>query len=171
MVPDWVSWVGAHDLGQAKVGQQRPVRFGQQDVAGLDVTVHHPLAMGIVQGGGHLCNDRGDLVGRHGRPKQFVEGAGVNVFHDQVGHAVLLAVVHDDQDVGVPQLGDRPGLLPKALDEGLVLVGEVGRQDLHGHVAFQRRLVGLEHRAHAPLADLLQDLISAQSLADDAVHT
>jgi hypothetical protein len=46
----------------------------------------------------------------------------------------------------------------------------MGRQDFDGHVAIHRGLVRLEDSGHPALADLLQQSVGAQRLADVLIH-
>ena len=71
----------------------------------------------------------------------LAERAAGQVLEDQVGLAVLLAPVVDPQDVRVVEGGDGPGLGPEPLEEGLV-AGQGGVEDLDGHLALERDVVG-----------------------------
>jgi hypothetical protein len=47
-----------------EVSDQHVALGGEQDVLGLDVAVHHAVAVGVVEGGGRLAADAHRLVDR-----------------------------------------------------------------------------------------------------------
>jgi hypothetical protein len=74
------------------------------------------------------------------------------------------ADVVNGNDVGVmAELGHRLGFAVEALDRLLrgILPGD---EDLQGDGAVQLRVEGLVDDAHAPAADLLEDLVRAEGL-------
>jgi len=75
----------------------------------------------------------------------------------------MLPVVEDGQDVGVHEPGDGLGLLLEPRAE-VLLVDEVGRQDLDRHMAAQGGLHSLVDERHAALPDPLHDLVGAEAL-------
>ena len=102
-----------------------PVSAGHEQVAGLDVAVDDPGAVGVVEAVAGVAHDPhrvGDLesllVAQHVRARRPVD-----VLHDDevaVGGTVLARVEHL-HDVRVLQLGRRQRLAPEARDEVLVL--------------------------------------------------
>ena len=88
-----------HRLGQAEVGDPDGPLDVQQQVRRLDVAVQDPLAVGVVQGLGHLEADPRDLLGevparlptgsssRRGRPRRAARrlGGGLAVIGLGVG--------------------------------------------------------------------------------------
>jgi hypothetical protein len=93
-------------------------------------------------------------------PEQLLEGDPLHVLH----HDVVLRHVVDLHDVGVGQDARGLRLAPEAPQ---VLLARVAREvlrahGLDGHRAAHQRVVGAEHAAHGPLADLVADLVAAE---------
>ncbi len=70
--------------------------------------MHHALAMGSVEGGGHVDGDRRRPVGVQPAfgPQDVGQAPPFDVLHDDEGGAVLLALVEDADDVLMVQAGD-----------------------------------------------------------------
>src|SRR3990170_7707971 len=95
----------AHDLGEAEIRQKRPIRLWQQDVAWLDVPVDDTLLMRVVKSGGHLLDDVRHVTEGHEATQTVGESPRLDVLHDDVRRPILLAILEDDQDVGMPETG------------------------------------------------------------------
>ena len=106
-----------------------------QNVLGLDVAVHHALAVCVVERVGHLA---GQLYGRddgqHALALQPVaQRLALDEGHDVVEEAVRLAGVVERDDVRVREAGGDFDLEEEAL--GAERSGKLGPQHLDGHVA------------------------------------
>jgi hypothetical protein len=158
-----------HKLGDAEIGQHRPVRRRHQHVGGFDVAMDHTTRMGIIQRSQQAPYQPQRLSRRHGRPKPVAEcGAPFDIVRREVEQAILLAIVIDRQNVMVLQLGDRAGL---TLETRLELRIGVIVHDLDGDKAIQRGLVGFVDRGHAAATDDLDQMILAQAfIAQVIVH-
>jgi len=154
---------GVAGPGHAEVGHLDAAVRRQEDVPGLDVAVDDTAAVGGVERLGDLscylgCSTRQELalglddVAQGPPPDQL--------HHHEVG-AVLLAPVVDRHYVGMAQVGDRPGLLAEASDEGVRLRIPVV-QDLDGHLAVEETIPSLEHIRHAAPRDLRGQLVTTQ---------
>jgi hypothetical protein len=104
-------------------------------------------------GGGHVGGDAGGPLRIDGAvgTDDVRDGAAVDVLHDDVVGAPLLAPVVDAHDVGVVQVGRGLGLTAEAGHERRV-GGELREQDLDGHQAIEQavaREVDLGHAAAA----------------------
>src|SRR5262249_10948521 len=151
-------------LGQAEVHQVRAARVVEQDVRWLDVTVYHPLLMGVLERVGHGGDQLGRLARRLATGGQDVgEGQPLDEGADQVGDAVVLADVVHRYDRRVPQPRDAAGLAEEAVEVGAV--GQVPRAgDLDSDGAVQQRVARLVDRPEAAGADRLDQF----KLADGA---
>jgi hypothetical protein len=106
-----VTPIAEQQLGDPEVGEHRPVGTRQQHVGRLDVAVHDPLAVRVGEAGKDLYAELQRPVRRHRLADQVGQAAAVlDVGHDEVEMAFLLAVVVDGDDVGVLEAGDRARL-------------------------------------------------------------
>ena len=167
---------GAHDLagrgerhlvgdaGDAEVGDLDAAVGRDQQVAGLDVAVHEAGGVGGLQRRRGLGDDVEHLVGReHALPlEDRRERLAGHELHDEVGAAVLLAVVEDVGDAlvvderGVAGLGAEPleeagvaeVLVLEDLDRDGAADDEVGRLPDLAHAADRDRgsTAGTAHR-------------------------
>src|SRR5688500_11687556 len=107
----------------------------------------------------------GDAQGLVERQRPAVEPLrqrlALEVLHDEVVDAFLLAHVVQDADVRVAEGGDgaRLALEPRA---HLRAAAVVGAQHLDRHRAVEARVARLVHLAHAARAETLQDLVGAE---------
>ena len=79
----------------------------------------------------------------------------------------VLADFVDGADVGMVQGGGRTGLAPEALQSLRVLRDLVGKE-LEGDKATERGVLGLVNHAHPAAAELLDDAVVRDGLADHA---
>ncbi len=93
------------------------------------------------------------------------QGLTLGQLHDQELAAVDVLEAVDRCDPGVLECGQHPCL---ALEAGqpLGVGGEPGGQHLDGHLAAELRVLGPPHLTHAALAELVQDLVVRNRLAD-----
>src|SRR5690606_2575104 len=143
-------------LGDAEVGDLHLAGGGDEDVARLDVTVHHTGGVRGLERAAGLLEHVEALVDRQlAQPGQHrVQRLALHQFHHQIGglaraRVVGLAVVVDARDAGVVQLGRGLGLGAEPLPEGRV-GGEFGLEDLDRHPAVQScvpRFPDLPHAA------------------------
>ena len=96
---------------------------------------------------------------------QLGEGRARHVLHGNEVHALLLVDVVDVDDVGMIEGRGGLGLLDEpALAFG---VGDLlGRQDFQGNKAVEVRVAGLVDHSHPALAQLLEDLVVGDTLAE-----
>ena len=71
----------------------------------------------------------------------------------------------DVNDIGMIQGRERFGLSLKAL-QSLLAGSKLGRQYLQRYLPLEGRILGPIHLSHAALAELLQDLVVAERLAN-----
>ena len=84
--------------------------------------------------------------------------------HDDVGHVAVLPELVDRDDVRMIERGRRLRFALKARDLRLVRRGR--QQHLDGDATFQPGVFGEKHLAHAARANLLQDFVVCDTLAD-----
>ena len=157
----------APDVGDAEVHQVGEVVGGEQDVLGLDVTVHQAVGMGGVQRRGHLRDDRGGP--RRGQwavgPQQLLDAGALDQPHVDVEHTVDLAeIVHRDH-VRFLQPRRHPGLTPEPLLEARVC-RDLGAQQFDRHHAFLDRVVGAVYLAHSTDTDQRFQLVGSEPGAE-----
>ncbi len=86
------------------------------------------LAVGVIQGGGHIGDDADDLlfgqeaVGRLLLAEQNGQIVAVDKLHDHKVAVVILAEVKNLDDIGVAQPGNGPRLPPETVGKGGVFV-------------------------------------------------
>ena len=129
-----------------------------------------PLGVGVFQPLGHLANDRSG--GRHSqRPlaaNQLPQVHARHVFGDQVMDAPFFPRIQCGDELGMVEARQRADFAAEALD-GLGR-GLVARQDLDGHDAAERGMLGLEDLPHSPLPDRVDDPVGAQGELGAAVE-
>jgi len=136
--------------------------------------VDNALLVGVIEGAGNGSQQaRRVLPGDGTAGEMFFERAAGQVGHDEVGLAILLAVIGDRDDVRMVQFCQRPGLALEAF-EGLVHRGWhefLGADDLERHLAFEPRIQRLVDDGHPALAEAIEDVVVGDGLADQIRHT
>jgi hypothetical protein len=132
--------------------------------------VNDALAVGVIQGGGHIADTlRRIQQGQRPAPHDLFGGPGLHIAHRQISNLALVDKVVDGDDVGMFEAGDDSGFLSEAPDDGGVL--RVGlRQDFDGDESFQPRLVSDVNRRHAAGADLFEDMMRSEDRAAEDAH-
>ncbi len=111
--------------------------------------MHHTLCVRFVERVGHIDGDLQRFRQRHRAAMQAVgECLTLEVFHDEVVHAVLRADVMQRADVRMIQRGDGFGLALHALAQ-FGVGREMRRQHLDGDLAAQPRVACPIDFAHA----------------------
>ena len=96
---------------------------------------------------------------------RLAQGPAAQVLHHDEVHAVFERDVVDGDDVGVVEGGGRARLAQEA-GPAHRIARPVGREDLERHEAMESGIAGFVHDGHAPLAQLLHDLVVEQLPAD-----
>ena len=96
---------------------------------------------------------------------QVLQSVTVEVLHGDERLAVLFANVVDGADVGMVEGGRGLGLTPETL-QSLAVLGHVFGQELESHKAMQPGVLGLVDDTHPAAAQLLDDAIVRDGLAD-----
>ena len=147
---------------EAEVADLDAAVVGQQHVLGLQVAVDDA---GLVRGdepGQHRLEDVHRLLGREAPvlAEEVAQGDALQVLHDEVRRAEVLALVEDVDDVRVGEPGGAARLLDEPVAERGV-VGEVGVHHLHGDAALEPQVGGEVDRRHAAAGDARADLVAA----------
>jgi len=154
------------NLREAEVQDLGLPAFGDEDVGGLDVAVNDPLGVRRIQSIGKLDAKLLNLLRFNGlRGDAVFERLSFEKLHRDEGLALVLVDVVDGADVGVVEGGGGASL---ALEAFLCLVaGEqpLG-QELERHLAAEAGVFGLVDHTHPPAAELLEDAVVRDSLAD-----
>ena len=142
-----------------------PVR-PEHHVLGLDVAVNDASGVCGGQRGGHLDSDVERLTHRQpGRAEPSSEGLALHVLHrDVVLVLVGLTERVDRADVGVIQRGRAPRFLLEPQQTGGI-PGQIGGEELEGHLAAKAQLRGEPDLAHASRSDEGDDFVRAEPCA------
>ncbi len=164
--PRAVVVVGADDLRDPEVQHlhevRAPLALNQEDVLRLHVAVDDPLPVRGAQPLGDLHEDaaraapRQRALGPQGAPQVLP----LQELHRDVDQAVAgLPEVRDVDDVLVADARGALRLLQEARDQ-LGTAAQIGEEDLQRDALADDRMLGLVHRAHAPLAHLADDPVA-----------
>ena len=162
--------LGPHELGEAEVEHLDEPALGPHQVRALDVAVHDPAGVRLVQRIGDLQADLDDLADRQrpfrdARRQQFALDI---LHHDEVGAARLADVVGDG-DVRRAEQRGRARLVQQARPAfGIRL--EVRRQEFQGDRTAETDILRTIHFAHAAGAKALADAIVLNGRTNQRVH-
>ena len=98
----------------------------------------------------------------------FFQRAAFQILHGDEGAAVLLADVVNGADVGMVQSGGGPRFALEPAQR-LPVARQVVRQELEGHEATESSVLRFVDHAHAAAAELLDDAVVGEGLADQGV--
>src|SRR5207244_1435025 len=128
--------------------------LAQQQVLRLDVPMHEPGVVRVLQSDRRLACERGGLAGRELAParEQVRERLAGDVLHDDERTAVVLAGVVHLHDVGMRQPRSEPRLAYEALAE-VAVTGEVLREELDRNRAAELTVVREVDDGHSPVAE------------------
>ena len=154
--------VRGHGAGEAEVGDLDLATVGDQHVLGLEVAVDDAGLVGGCDG----CDHRDQQVERPLRlhrglaGDQVAQRRALDVLHDHVGPAVVVALVEDGDHVGVREAGGGAGFAVEAAGEVLV-AAEVVVHHLHRDGAGEAAVGGEVDGGHAAAGELAEDLVPA----------
>ena len=162
----WLDENRASNFGQSEVENLGVAASGHEDVGGLDVAMHDALGVRRIERVGDLNAKVEEGVGFQGPARHAVlEGLAVEQFHDDEALALMLANLVNGADVGMVERGRGAGFAAETLDRLRVLGNLVG-QKLQGDKAAQGDVLGLIDDPHAAAAQLLEDAVVRDGLAD-----
>ena len=167
---------GQHVVLPGRLARVRPRQAEIQDldrafrvdphVGGLEIAMHDAAFVGGLEAERDLAGDAHRFVHRE-RPALQEDGqvfAG-DVFHGQEARTLGLLVAVDRGDVGMLQARQGDGFTLETRGTFRV-TGNLEGKDLESDLAAEMVVPGPVHLSHAPFADLGQDLIVSEFLAD-----
>ena len=164
---------GGFTVGAAFVGESASVETGLPATAGANAPTQIERATSAAVGGsvGSGCASVPAMpwprdpaeppqLGQH-----LAQRLALDVLHHIVASPALAAHAEDGHDVGVvqPARGARLALEPPDLHQ---ISQGMRREQLEGHAAAERALLGLVDDAHGATTDLAEDVVVAQLLRD-----
>jgi hypothetical protein len=155
-------------LGDPEVGELHAAIGGHHDVLGLHVTVDDAGRLGAHQSGENAFEDARELRGAERAHVRAQRAAG-EVLHHDVGHAIVLEVLVDRDDVRIAQRAGQPRLAQETLSE-------IGRRRVRDDQLLQRDApvqVDLAREIHdrgSSTADFGTDLVVADDPSTGAVR-
>ena len=144
----------ARRLRDAEVGDLDRTFGRDEDVRGLDVAVDDPVAVRVVECGGHLARH----AQRFGDGERAVvvddaaQRGAVDELHDDVGDVVVLARVVGRDDVGVSELGGGDRLAPEPGPQPVV-ERQLGVEGLDRDATRQEDVVADPYGGHPATSD------------------
>jgi hypothetical protein len=156
--------VGARE---AEVEQHRLLVFVEDDVARLQVAMHHAALVRHVQRARDLFHPTESGVGAQSRAgvaglrQEPCEGRAGVIAHHQIGDAAVDARVVHRTDAGMIEPRGERGLAQKALQRGARRERDA-IEHFDRHVAIEPRVGGEEHRALATAPELAQQSVWAE---------
>jgi len=152
---------GIGRLRQAKICYPRSVVGTDQDVARLEITMQHTLAVGIVHRLRHCFHVAHGLGwGQRLRPHQPPKIRAGDVFHRVIRLALVFSHLEDGYDPRVLQTCGCLGFLSKALLKALTRVS-AAQQEFERHDPIQASLPRPIDDPHAPVGDEVQQFVIA----------
>jgi hypothetical protein len=154
------------NLRQTKVEYFGVSALGDENVGGLDVSMNDPFSVCGVEGICDLDSQRQNQFGLHRSPSNTVlQSQPVQVLHRDECFAVLVINFVNRADIGVIQCRGSFGFALKAA-EGLRVFGYVVGQELEGDEATELHILSLVDNTHPAAAQLLQNAVVRDGLAD-----
>src|SRR6266851_834235 len=157
-----------HQFGQTKVEHLHLPARRQKNVCWLDVAVHNPLGVRCSQRVCHLNSDVEHLVQLNGvTGNTLLQALALQLLHNDEGMAVVLFDAMDGADMRIVQLRSCPRLTLETLQR-FGVAHKIFRDELECNTAPELDVFGLIDYAHTTAAQLSQDAIVGDSLADHA---
>src|SRR5208283_4501529 len=154
------------DLGQTEIKNLGVAALGEEDVRGFDVAMDDASSVSGVQCVRNLDGERQNQLGFHRTPRDAVlQCQPVQKLHGNERMTIVLADFVDRADVGVVQ-GGSCACFPAEAFERLRVLSYVLGQKLQRDKAAKFRVLGLINNTHASAAELLDDAVVRDDLAD-----
>ena len=155
-----------HDLCQPKVENLGVSALGHKQVRRFDIPVDDAFGVSRVERVGNLDGEGQNQFGFHRSPADaMLQRHAIQKLHSDERLSVLLANVVDRADIGVIQGGSSLRFALKAAERLWVSGNFIGKE-LESDEAMQSRVLSLVDHAHAAAAQLLDDPVMRDGLAD-----
>ena len=163
--------LGSEQLGDPEVQQLGLAVAGDEDVAGLDVAVHHEVAMRVLHRAAHLQEQFQPLAHEKSAIVAVgVDGLPVDVFHDEIGRAVVeVAAVDETRDRGVTERRENVPLAVQPTAQPRMQGRMMQHLDRHGLLVLPVVALAAIYRAHAPVAEDRHDAVGSDARAEQPV--
>ncbi len=154
------------DGGQPEVDQLGLARVGDQDIGGLQVAVRHALFVRVLETVRQPEQERQGLpvLEPHPQPEKLAQVHPFDILHDHIMAAVLLALVLQAYDVGVPQPHAGLGFLVKP-QHGVGHCGEPLPEHLDGRRGSRLAVLSAVNSGECPLGQVEQGAVVAEEKA------
>ena len=157
---------GTDHLGESKVQNLHLPAFGDENVCGLDVAVNNALCMSSIE---RVSNLDGDVEHRLGVQRSAGDAVfqrfTVQKLHNDERLPLVLSDFVNGADVGMAESRGRARLTPKALQRCWI-PHHIRRQEFERNEATEFCVLGLIDYAHPAAAQLLDDTVMRNGLAD-----
>ena len=154
------------DLRQSKVQNLGVTTLCDEDVRRLDVAVDDAFGMRGIEGIGNLDGERENQFRFQRTPSDaMLQRHAVEILHDDEVLTFALVNLEDHADVGVVQCRCRLGFALEAA-ESVRIFSNFIRQELERDKATKFDILGLVYHTHPATAELLDDAIVRDGLAD-----
>src|ERR1022692_3558514 len=153
-------------LRQPEIENLRHSTSGYEDVRWFDVPMDDPFRVSSVQRIRDLDSERQDQLGlQRATRHSLLERRPFQILHDDEGLPLLLPDFMNRADIGMVQCG-RGLRFSLEASQCLRVSGDLFRQELQGNKTMEDYVLSLIDHAHPATAQLLDDLVVRDSLAD-----
>jgi len=155
------------EFGQTEIQNFGVAALGDKDVRGLDVAVNDALRVsGVKSVGDFDANIEQNFHVKRATLDEMLESLTVEKFHGDERFSIFVANVIDGADAGVVQGGG--GLrFPLETCQRLRIVSHFIGKEFQGNKTVQARVFGFVHDTHAAPAELLDNAVMRDGLADE----
>ena len=152
---------GLDRLGEAEVEDLHHAIAGHEEVFRLQIAVHDVPVVGRSKAACRLDPEVDDgSLGELSSADEIPNGTATQKLGDEIQGVAVFSHVEQRHDVRVRERRDRAGLFRETLASRLI-VGQMGRQHLDGHLTIESAVAGPIDGAHATRADRRDDGVPA----------
>ena len=153
--------------GDAEIGHLHLTIRQQDDVAGLDVAMHHPGGVSMAERLQHLDDHRHGVGGRQRLAvlEIIAQFPSLHVLHDDIGRALLLAVLEHRDDVGMQAAASSLHLAaePRQPVGPFRALQQAAMDGLNRDRAIDRDVVAQIDHTHGPAAEQAGHAVAADA--------